>query len=150
MQSKTDTTKLNSLGERLSGNGRKHGSSGGGRGIRHISQRSVISEDTDEPKSTTLSKIPVRYRSFAQVIDGQIVHKLVIHSDYDIDDGRIDLSIGTEDSTEQIIIKEANPGIARDNTITGLKILSNRPNIVYVKFADNMKYSIILEAYEIK
>lgn len=150
LQSKTDTTKLNSLGDRLSGNGRKHSSSGGGRGIRHISQRSVISEDTDEPKSTTLSKIPVRYRSFAQVIDGQIVHKLVIHSDYDIDDGRIDLSIGTEDSTEQIIIKEANPGIARDNTITGLKILSNRPNIVYVKFADNMKYSIILEAYEIK
>ena len=78
------------------------------------------------------------------------MHKLVIHSDYDIDDGRIDLSIGTEDSTEQIIIKEANPGIARDNTITGLKILSNRPNIVHVKFADNMKYSIILEAYEIK
>lgn len=150
LQSKTDTTESNSSGDRLSGNGGTHGGSGGGRGTRHINQRSVISNDPNEPKSTTLSKVPVRYRSFAQVINGKIVHRLVIHSDYDIDDGRIDLSVGTEDSTEQIIVKDANPGIARDNTITGLKILSNRPNIVDIRFADNMKHSIILEAYEIK
>lgn len=150
LQSKTDTTTSNTSGDRLSGNGGSHGGSGGGRGTRHINQRSVITNDPNEPKSTTLSRVPVKYRSFAQVIDGKIVHKLVIHSDYDIDDGRIDLSVGTEDSTEQIIIKEANPGIARDNTITGLKILSNRPNIVDIRFADNMKHSIILEAYETK
>ena len=75
---------------------------------------------------------------------------MVIHSDKDVDNGRIDLSVGTEDSTEQIIIKEANPGIARDNTVTGLKILSSQPNIVDISFSDNMKHSIILEAYEIK
>ena len=150
LQPKTDTTKPNPYGERLSGNGGSHGGSGGSRGTRHINQRSVISNDSDEPKSTTLSKVPVRYRSFAQIINEKIVHKLVIHSDYDINDGRVDLSVGTEDSTEQIIIKEANPGIARDNTITGLRILSNQPNIVYIRFADNMKHSIILEAYEIK
>lgn len=150
LQSKTDTTTSNTLGDRLSGNGGSHGGSGGGRGTRHINRRSVISNDPNEPKSTTLSRVPVKYRSYAQVIDGKIVHKLVIHSDYDIDDGRIDLSVGTEDSTEQIIIKEANPGIARDNTITGLKILSDRPNIVDIRFADNMKHSIILEAYEFK
>ena len=150
LQPKTDTTKPNPYGDRLSGNGGSHGGSGGSRGTRHINQRSVISNDSDEPKSTTLSKVPVRYRSFAQIINEKIVHKLVIHSDYDINDGRVDLSVGTEDSTEQIIIKEANPGIARDNTITGLRILSNQPNIVYIRFADNMKHSIILEAYEIK
>ena len=150
LQSKTDTTESNSSGDRLSGNGGNHGGSGGGRGTRHINQRSVISNETNEPKSTTLFKVPVRYRSFAQIINGKIVHRLVIHSDYDIDDGRIDLSVGTEDSTEQIIVKDANLGIARDNTITGLKILSNRPNIVDIRFADNMKHSIILEAYEIK
>lgn len=150
LQSKTDTTTSNTSGDRVSGNGGSHGGSGGGRGTRYIIQRSVITNDPNEPKSTTLSRVPVKYRSYAQVIDGKIVHKLVIHSDYDIDEGRIDLSVGTEDSTEQIIIKEANPGIARDNTITGLKILSNRPNIVDIRFADNMKHSIILEAYEIK
>ena len=150
LQSKPDTTESSPSGDRRSGNGGTHGGSGGGRGTRHINQRSVISNDPNEPKSTTLSKVPVRYRSFAQVINGKIVHRLVIHSDYDIDDGRIDLSVGTEDSTEQIIVKDANPGIARDNTITGLKILSNRPNIVDIRFADNMKHSIILEAYEIK
>ena len=150
LQSKTDTTTSNTSGDRVSGIGGSHGGSGDGRGKRYIIQRSVITNDPNEPKSTTLSRVPVKYRSYAQVIDGKIVHKLVIHSDYDIDEGRIDLSVGTEDSTEQIIIKEANPGIARDNTITGLKILSNRPNIVDIRFADNMKHSIILEAYEIK
>ena len=150
LQSKTDSTKSNTSGDRLSGNGGSHGGSGGGRGTRHINQRSVISNDPNEPKSTTLSKVPVRYRSFAQVVDGKILHKLVIHSDYDIYNGRIDLSVGTEDSAEQIIINEANPGIARDNTITGLRIFSNCPNIVEIRFADNMKHSIILEAYEIK
>lgn len=150
LQPKTDATKSNSSGNRLSGNGGSHGGSGGGRGTRFLNQRSVISNDPDAPKSTTLSIVPVRYRSFAQVIDGKIVHRLVIHSDKDVDNGRIDLSVGTEDSTEQIIIKEANPGIARDNTVTGLKILSSQPNIVDISFSDNMKHSIILEAYEIK
>lgn len=150
LQQKVNTAKSNNLGELLGGNGGSHGGAGRGMGTRYINRREVISDEPDAIQHTTLSKVPVRYRSFAQVIDGKIVHKLVIHSDYDIDNGRIDLSVGTEDSTEQIFIKEANPGIARDNTITGLKILSNRPNIVDIRFGDNMKYSIILEAYEIK
>lgn len=150
LQHKTDTTISNTSGERLSGYGGSNGGSGGGKGTRHINQRSVVSKEPDATNTTTLSRVPVRYRSFAQVVDGKIVHKLVIHSDYDIDEGRIDLSVGTEDSTEQIIIKDASPGIARDNTITDLKILSSHPNIVEVRFADNMKHSIILEAYEVK
>ena len=150
LQQKVNTAKSNNLGELLGGNDGSHGGAGRGMGTRYINRREVISDEPDAIQHTTLSKVPVRYRSFAQVIDGKIVHKLVIHSDYDIDNGRIDLSVGTEDSTEQIFIKEANPGIARDNTVTGLKILSNRPNIVDIRFGDNMKHSIILEAYEIK
>lgn len=150
LQPIVDNTKPDPNGERLSGNGGSKGGAGGGMGTRYINQRNVITKDPKVEKTTTLSRVPVKYRSFAQSVNGRIVHKLVIHSDYDIENGRVDLSVGTEEGTEQIIIREAKPGIARDNTITGLKIMAGRPNAIEIYFADNMKHSIILEAYEIK
>ena len=45
--------------------------------------------------------VPVQYRTFAQNENGIVVHKIVIHSDYDIKDGRIDLLVGNEDSEEK-------------------------------------------------
>lgn len=146
------TTEVNPHGEQLSGRGseKKRSNSGGSKGNRRIYQREVIVQTQDAHPTITLSRIPVRYRSFAQMSNGSIIHKLIIHSDCDIDNGRIDLSVGTEDKAEQIIIRDSNPGIARDNTIIGLKLLANQPNEITVRFADNMKHSIILEAYEIK
>lgn len=150
LQPKMDTVKPNLNGEQLSGNGGSHGGSGGGRGNRYINRRNVFSKDIDAEKTNTLLRVPVKYRSFAKIVDGTVIHKLIIHSDTDIENGRIDLSVGTEDSTEQIIVVYSNCGVARDNTITNLTITADHPNEVEIRFADNLKHSVILEAYEVK
>ena len=97
-----------------------------------------------------LTEVPVRYRSFAQVVDGQTVHNIIIHSDYEIENGRIDLIIGGEQSDDKVAIRKCTPSADIDaNSISGLHIRQGK-NILSVVFADNMKHAVKLDAYELK
>ncbi|UKI43578.1 MAG: hypothetical protein L6U16_11205 [Porphyromonadaceae bacterium] len=68
LQPIVDNTKPDPNGERLSGNGGSKGGAGGGMGTRYINQRNVITKDPKAEKTTTLSRVPVKYRSFAQSV----------------------------------------------------------------------------------
>jgi hypothetical protein len=97
-----------------------------------------------------LTEVPVRYRSFAQVVEGQTVHKIIIHSDYEILNGRIDLTIGGEQSDEIVAIRRCLPnGKIEANSISGLHIQKGK-NTLDIVFADNMKHAVKLDAYELK
>ena len=75
---------------------------------------------------------------------------LVIRSDYEVNNGRIDLIIGGEQTDEAVAIEWCSEECEIDaNTISGLHIHQGK-NIINVKFADNMKHAIKLDAYELK
>ena len=77
------------------------------------------------------------------------MHNLIIHSDYDVEKGRIDLKVGTEENDDIINVVWADKGLVRDNTVINLT-LQQGVNKIKVRFADNMKHSIKLDTYEIK
>ena len=97
-----------------------------------------------------MEEIPVRYRSFAQEENNEIVHNIVIHSDHDVYNGRIDLLVGGEQSDDEVDIVWASDGKVSGNSISELLISSTEKNVIKVKFADGMKHAVKLDAYEIK
>ena len=134
----------------LSGHSKKHKSKkkGGGVGSRNIQGRNAATEGGAE--GTFMEEIPVRYRSFAQEENNEIVHNIVIHSDHDVYNGRIDLLVGGEQSDDEVDIVWASDGKVSGNSISELLISSTEKNVIKVKFADGMKHAVKLDAYEIK
>ena len=134
----------------LSGHSKKHKSKkkGGGVGSRNIQGRNAATEGGAE--GTFMEEIPVRYRSFAQEENNEIVHNIVIHSDHDVYNGRIDLLVGGEQSDDEVDIVWASDGTVSGNSISELLISSTEKNVIKVKFADGMKHAVKLDAYEIK
>ncbi len=140
----------NPNGVNLGGHGtrRRKEKGGGGAGNQNINGRFSSLEGGIE--GSFLTEVPVRYRSFAQMENNEIVHYLILHSDFEFNNGRIDLLVGGEQSDEKLKIKECKPeAVIHDNTISGLHIASGK-NVIKIKFADNMKHAIKLDAYEIK
>ena len=142
--------KRNSEGGHLSGHGTRKKKTRGGGGLSSKRIEGHYGDSDDGVQGTMLTEVPVRYRSFAQVVKGQIVHNLIIHSDFDIPNGRIDLVIGGEQSDEIVAIKSCHPlGTIEANSISNLHIQKGK-NVLNIMFADNMKHAVKLDAYELK
>lgn len=140
----------NEEGAHLSGHGvrRKKQYGGGGLSSKHIEGH--FSPDKEGIQGSLFKEVSVRYRSFAHVDQGQTIHNIIIHSDYDIPNGRIDLIVGGEQSDDIIAIKNCNPyGNIEANSISNLHIKKGK-NIFKIVFADNMKHAVRLDAYEHK
>lgn len=149
LQPKSSTSSADPSGDRVSGHGGSNGGNGGRKGGTRYTTEISNGDDDVEEKTTSLHFIPVRYRSFAQVENNEIYHYIVIHSDYDIPNGRIDLKVGTEGDDELISVAFSDKGQARDNTIINLSLVQGS-NKIKIRFADNMKHSVKLDTYEIK
>jgi len=135
-------------GEILSGHSKKKRKQKGGKqGSRIIDQR-----NTDDPNGVEghfKEEIEVGYRTFAQTVDSRTIHKIIIHSKQEVENGRIDLLVAGEDRDEKIRIIETDKGEIQDNTIINLHIQEGK-NTISVKFADNLKHALKLDAYEVK
>ena len=137
-------------GGHLSGHGKQKKKNKGGGGLSPKRIEGHFGSSEEGIQGTMLTEVPVRYRSFAQVVDGQTVHNIIIHSDYEIENGRIDLIIGGEQSDDKVAIRKCTPNAEIDaNSISGLHIQQGK-NILSVVFADNMKHAVKLDAYELK
>lgn len=142
------TAKEASKGELLSGKGKRSGKSpGAGVGHEKINRRNKPEEDGTE--GSYAYELPVKYRTFAQKTKGKYVHKIIIHSDYDVENGRIDLLVGSDQSDEAIKIVSSSKGSVNGNSISGLRIKIGK-NALDITFADDMPHAIKLDAYEIK
>lgn len=139
-------------GQELGGHSSNHRKTNNKTNISYedINERFKNSDTDDGIDTNLLHEIPVRYRSFAQIEKGSIIHTLVIHSDKEYYNCRIDLIIGGEQSDEKISIKECTPfGMIKKNSISNVHFKAGS-NAMKIKFADNMKHAIKLEAYEPK
>ena len=145
-----ENQKRSTEGGHLSGHGTRKKKNKGGGGLSPGRIEGHFKDSDDGIQGTMLVEVPVRYRSFAQVVNGQIVHNIVIHSDYDIPNGRIDLIIGGEQTDDIVAIKECSMGgNINQNSISNLHIEQGK-NIMKIRFADNMKHAVKLDAYELK
>lgn len=130
------------------GNGRKNQKCGGGITSKKIDSR--YTESDFGVDGEFLTEVSVTYRSFAIIENGRISHTIVIHSDYDFDNGRIDLLVGGDQSDDIVTIKSCSiGGVIKENAISGLHIIKGK-NIIKIMFADNMRHSVKLDAYELK
>lgn len=141
------TAKEDPKGELLSGKGKHRGSKGEGVGHEKINRRNKPEEDTID--GSFAYEVPVRYRTFAQKDNDSYVHRIIIHSDYDVPNGRIDLLIGSDQSDEALNIISSSKGEVEGNSISKLHISVGK-NVLEIKFADDMPHAIKLDAYEIK
>ena len=145
-----ESQKLNPQGGHLSGHGTRKKKNRGGGGLSPRQIDGHFGSDVDGIQGDMLTEIPVRYRVFAQVENGQTIHNIVVHSDCEIENGRIDLLVGGEQADDIVSIEKClTGGIIEANTISGLHILNGK-NVIKVKFADNMKHAVKLDAYELK
>ncbi|MCD8297981.1 MAG: hypothetical protein LUC88_10460 [Prevotella sp.] len=137
-------------GKLLSGHGIRPKKTLGGGGVTSYNIDSRYKESSEGVQGKFLEEIPVTYRSFAQVEFGQVIHNIVIHSDYETANGRIDLLVGGEQSDDLVKIKNCFPqAVIHNNSISGLHIKKGK-NMIKVVFADKMKHAIKLDAYELK
>lgn len=142
--------KRDAEGGHLSGHGTRPKKQHGGGGLSPKRIEGHFGSSEEGIQGTMLTEVPVRYRSFAQVKNGQTEHNIIIHSDYEILNGRIDLIIGGEQADEVIGIKSCSLGGSIDkNSISGLHIKEGK-NVLNIVFADNMKHAVRLDAYELK
>lgn len=139
-----------SKGGELGGHGTRKRQKKGGGGITSGKIDSRFSESENGVSGTLLTEIPVKYRSFAQVDNGKVIHNIVIRSDFEFSNGRIDLIVGGDQSDDVVTISKCSmPGNIHGNTISGLHINKGK-NILKIQFADNMKHAVKLDAYELK
>ena len=82
--------------------------------------------------------------------NGRMVHSIVIHSDFDVDRGEIEIIVGGEEFDEPIDIVNSSIGVYSGNHVTNIKLNANIRNVIELEFADNMKHAIKLTAYEFK
>ena len=142
--------KRNKEGGHLSGHGTRKKKQRGGGGLSPKRIEGHFGSVDDGIQGIMLSEVPVKYRSFAQVINEQTVHNIIIHSNYEIQNGRIDLIIGGEQSDDIVAIRSCSLGGKIDaNSISNLHIQKGK-NVLNIVFADNMKHAIKLDAYELK
>lgn len=138
------------LGKRLSGHGTQKKKRKGGGGASPGRLVGHYGDSADGIDGTFLTELPVGYRAFAQSEDGETAHVIVIHADRDIENGRIDLLVGGEQSDDKVTIRSCTPqAVIHENTLSGLTLRAGR-NVIKVRFADNMKHAVKLDAYERK
>lgn len=137
-------------GGHLSGHGTRRKKQRGDGGLSSKRIEGHFGSADEGIQGTMLTEIPVRYRSFAQVVNGQVVHNIIIHSDYEINNGRIDLIVGGEQTDDIVAIRScSHGGIIDANSISGLHLEKGK-NYLRIVFADNMKHAVKLDAYELK
>lgn len=106
-------------------------------------------ESIDGAAGTYLTHLPVKYRSFAMVIEGKIYHQIIIHSKNSADNCEVHLEVGGDESIDVVNVEYSDVGTPENNKVVNIPIVEGR-NLLRIRFADNLKHSIKLVAYENK
>ena len=103
-----------------------------------------------ENEGEYMDNIPVEYRVIAEKKDGVLIHTLIIHSDYDVANGQIEIIVGGENNDEEVDIVRTSNGHPHGNIISGVTLKKDNKNLLEIQFSDNMKHVVKLTAYEFK
>lgn len=112
--------------------------------------KSGYTPSEDSTEGEYLENIPVDYRVIAENKSGKLIHTLIIHSDYDVENGQIEILVGGEDRDEEVDIVSTSNGHVNENIISGIVLRKDERNQIEIQFSDNMKHVVKLTAYEFK
>ncbi len=105
---------------------------------------------TDESPNKSRTVIKVRLRVAAQTENEVLFHHLIVNSDNEIENAELELLVsGDNDRDDSISIISSDKGTVSKNTIKNLK-LDIGVTKIKIRFADNIKHSVKLKAYEIQ
>lgn len=145
---KRATATMSNQGNLYSGHSSKRSRvKGGGAGSKKPDTVNRLNEEGIA--GTYAEAVPVKYRTFAQDENGEIKHYIIIHSEQDIENGKISLLIAGDQEDERINIRYANKGKAYQNILSDLHIEKGK-NVIKIKLDDNMRHAIKLDVYESK
>jgi hypothetical protein len=102
--------------------------------------------DIDETKGKHFVPMNVPVRVFAQNIDGTIYHIVIIHSDREVENGKMELIVCGEQYDMQIKVVDTDNGKPKENTITNMAF-GNEVVKVRIRFADNMPHTVQTKLY---
>ena len=105
---------------------------------------------SDVEKGEYLENVPVSYRVIAENKNERLVHTLIIHSDYDVTDGQIEILVGGEDGDEEVDIISSSMGNVHENVISNIVLKKEDKNLIDIQFSDNMKHIVKLTMYEFR
>lgn len=132
------------LGGHERGKGKKKRGSGGS------PENTGFTPSEEDNTGSFKRNLPVHYRVMAESRSGRMIHAIVIHTDFDVERGEIEIIVGGEEYDESIDIRRSSTGTVLGNKVTNLRLYAQSKNIVELEFADNMKHAIKLTAYEFK
>ena len=104
---------------------------------------------SDEEKNSRIL-VKVKLKVAAQKEQDFFYHNLIISSDNEISNAELELLVsGDNDKDDGIAIISSDNGNIEGNKLKGLSLSAGR-NQIKVRFADNLKHSIKIKAYEVQ
>jgi hypothetical protein len=123
---------------------------GGDTTPKDIGDKGDKGERTED--KTILSKVLIKvgFRALAQNENNELSHILIVNSERQIDNAELELLVGSDNDREDgIEVTYSDVGSVDKNSIKNVG-LSTGKNIIKIRFADNLKHSIKIKAYEIQ
>jgi hypothetical protein len=107
-----------------------------------------VEEGTSSNSGKSKSFVPVTFRIAATLDEDAIIHNLIINSDKDYSGVVINIKAGTDNGEDiELKIAEVDQGNGDESRITDLSLVKGK-NIIKVRFDDDIKHTLKLEAYE--
>jgi hypothetical protein len=104
----------------------------------------------EESLNNSWALINVNLRVAAQRENGCLFHHLIINSQKEIENAELELLVGSDnDRDERIEILSSDKGIVSQSSIKNLKLAAGVTKIK-IRFADNIKHSVKIKAYELQ
>lgn len=135
----------------LNGSGGGDGSSGDGSNAGPGSgDRDETGVSPTEQPTDIKVLIPIGLRVAAQIEDTFLYHNLIINSENEVCSAELELLVGGDnDRDDSVEILSTDKGNVTKNIIKDVKLNCGK-NFIKVRFADNLKHSIKIKAYELQ
>lgn len=133
-------------GEHHGGHGK--GKKGSGGGTTRTNTSSNYTPDPNGIGGSTKTHVPISYRSFAFSHLGKTRHRLVIRCEENVPNAELKIFVAGEQSKEELTIAWSSEGTIGENSVKGVALVAQQKKIIDLQFVDDMKYALIVTAYE--
>lgn len=134
--------------ERFTTGGNNEGEGGNMPGI-NAGPKIKLGEQSNNPSESGVL-VKVRLKVAAQFQDGLLYHNLIISSDKNIPNAIIELFVASDnDRDDGVEIIMCDNGKAQNNKLKDVSLSAGK-NKIKIRFADKLKHSIKIKAYELR